>query len=76
MNIDLFYNVNIIYSEIKLIKEKQIKLINLKDKIVKMLDGHVEIPEEKIFNVFRDIDELNKCLDENIKKGYKKISEL
>jgi len=48
------------------IKEKKLQLQGLKDRVIEILKGHVEIPEKEVFLVFQNLDVLSKYLDAEI----------
>jgi hypothetical protein len=76
MDIHLFHKANLIYSRIKLEEEKSTKLYELQGQIIIILQGHLEIPEELIFDTFHKIDELKKYVDKGIEKAYEQIDKL
>ena len=61
------------YTQIERIKEKQSKLFSLKDEIKKILEGHVEIPEEEVFAAFYQLEKLSSYLDKNVEDMYSHI---
>lgn len=76
MKRDSFNRANHIYQKIQLEEENKRKLYGLKDQIIELLKGHIEIPEEKIFCIFREIKDLCGYLDKSIEELYQKIEKL
>lgn len=76
MDRSLFHEANWIYLLIKKEEEKKEKLLNIKDQIVEILKGHIEIPEEELFDVFTKIKKLSEYIEKDIQKAYKQIDNL
>lgn len=76
MDRGLFYEANWIYLLIKKEEEKKNKLLNIKDQIIEILKGHIEIPEEELFDIFRRIKKLSEYIEKDIQKAYKQIDDL
>jgi hypothetical protein len=76
MDRDTFFKAYALYRETELIKEKSQKLFELKGIVVKILEGHIEIPEEEIFKLFAQLDILIKHLDTGIDKKWEQIHNL
>lgn len=73
IDLDTCHKIACYLDLIKALKEKQFKILDLKNEIKEILKGHVEIPEEKVYDVFNDIDQLSDCLNINIEKYYSKL---
>lgn len=76
MDRHLFHKANSIYSRIKLEEEKSAKLYDLRDQIIEILKGHIEIPEELIYATFSKIDELKEYVEKGIEEAYEQIDKL
>lgn len=61
------------YKEIESLRRKKQDLYNIRFQIIGILEGHIEIPEEEIFKVNKQLDDLSKYLDKNIKDIYSRI---
>lgn len=71
-----FYEVSYLYSEIQLLQDKEKKMYDLRRRIIKILKGHLEIPEEELLSVFNGLEKLSKYLEKDIERLNKKIDEL
>jgi hypothetical protein len=71
-----FHQANWIYNSIEKEEERRAKLWSLKDDIINCLSGHIEIPEQEIFDTFHKIDDLSKYLDKSIEEKYQEIEKL
>lgn len=76
MDRHLFHQANWIYTKIKQEEEKSTRLYNLRNQIKEILSGHIEIPEELIFEIFHKIDGLREYVDKGIEEAYKQIDKL
>jgi len=76
MNRDSFHQAISIYHGIKATENKQSELYGLRSKVVQILEGHIEIPEDEIFNLFRQLEKLSEYLEKDIQKAYKQIEGL
>ena len=61
--------------QISEIENKSYKLHKLKDEIVSILKGYTNIPESKIYSVFKGIDNLDEYLKKDIERVYNKIND-
>lgn len=76
MERDKAYEAEAILIQIRLEEEKKQNLLKTKNTIKEILIGHVEIPEEEIFEAFNKIIGLSKYIDASIEKYYKELKEL
>lgn len=65
-----------IYHYIKAMENKKTELYGLRNKIIQILEGYIEIPEEEVFAVFNKLEKLSQYLEKDIQKAYKEIDEL
>jgi Ni,Fe-hydrogenase I small subunit len=71
-----FHEANWIYKKIQLEEAKKSKLLKIKSKIIDILEGHVEIPEDELFATFAKIEKLAEYLEADIKNAYNNIDKL
>jgi hypothetical protein len=76
MDRHLFHQANWLYNSIQNAENAGKELHGLKAKIVEILKGHTEIPEEEIYAFRNQVDKLGKYLDVYIEEKYKQMESL